>query len=139
MTSAPPGGMGLHLYADQSGHVRGSLVIDNSKQGPPGYAHGGSLTALLDETMGAAAWSMGFRCVAAKLQFDLLRGVPLGVEVTVAAHVTEVDGRKVYTAGQILLADGLIAVEAKGLFIVPQQHAIHHTDFNPFVTGTDNA
>jgi acyl-coenzyme A thioesterase PaaI-like protein len=137
MTSEPPGGMGLHLFSDQSGHIRGTLAIDISKQGPPGYAHGGSLIALLDETMGAAAWSLGYRCVAANLQFNLRQSVPLGMEVTVTAEVAHVEGRKVFTVGQILLPEGAVAVEAQGLFIIPHDHAVHHIDFNPFVVDPD--
>jgi len=138
ITDEPPGGMGLRLFGDNTGHVHGKLAIDASKQGPPGYAHGGSLTALLDETMGAAAWSLGYRCVAANLQFNLRQSVPLGVEVTVTGEVARVDGRKVFTTGQIVLGDGTIAVEAEGLFIIPQEHAVHHYDFNPFVANSDD-
>jgi hypothetical protein len=36
----------------------------------PGYAHGGSVAAALDEAMGGAAWWAGHQSVAARLAVD---------------------------------------------------------------------
>ena len=36
-------------------------------EGPPGHAHGGSMAAVLDEAMGAAAWMEGHLVVAVRL------------------------------------------------------------------------
>ena len=42
--------------------------------GPPGYSHGGSQAALLDEGMGAAAWLSGKSVLAAKISGRLRDG-----------------------------------------------------------------
>jgi acyl-coenzyme A thioesterase PaaI-like protein len=126
-----PGGFGARFFVDESGRIVGKVSLDASKQGPPDHAHGGALIALIDEAMGACAWYHGHRVVAAGLQFNLRRPVPLNLEVSVIAQVDRVDGRKVYTSGTILLPDEAVAVEGTGLFIEAPQY-FGFEGFNPF-------
>jgi acyl-coenzyme A thioesterase PaaI-like protein len=86
--------------------------------GPPNHAHGGSLAAVLDEAMGAAAWLAGHVAVAADLHLKFRQMVPLGTVFMVSTRVTTVDGRKVRTAGTLRSLDGAVTYcEADGLFI----------------------
>ena len=81
-------------------------------QGPPGFAHGGSVAALIDEATGGAAWLAGHAVLAASLRVDFRSRLPLDTEVFFEAQVTEVDGRKVwarahvFSPGQRLYAEG---------------------------------
>jgi acyl-coenzyme A thioesterase PaaI-like protein len=85
--------------------------------GPPGHAHGGSIAAVLDEAMGAAAWMAGHIVVAVRLATDFRRLVPLGTDALMEAWVERVDGRKVTTRGRLLADDGTIFAEAEALFV----------------------
>jgi hypothetical protein len=87
-------------------------------QGPPRHAHGGAIAALLDEAMGASGWLAGHRVVAAKIEVDYKRPVPLGSTCTFEAAVTKVDGRRVHIEGALALPDGSIASTSAGLYIV---------------------
>ncbi len=114
----PPGGFGLRMYYNpQTGHTTGKLVFDASKTGPPGHAHGGAVVTVLDEAMGAAAWAADLPVLAVNLNVDLRISVPIGVEVTVIGRVLQVDGRKVYTAAELILPDGRVAATSRGLFL----------------------
>lgn len=80
-------------------------------EGPPRFAHGGSVAAVLDEALGAAAWTAGHQVVVARLAVDMREMVPLGTDATVHARIERTDGRKVYcrarlTAGADVLAEG---------------------------------
>lgn len=86
-------------------------------QGPPDHSHGGSIAAVLDEAMGAAAWSSGYVVVAARLVTDFRRMIPLGTDAFLEAWVDRVEERKVWTAGRLLRADGEPFAEAEGLFL----------------------
>lgn len=108
-------GAEYHLLGD--GRVRATLTMGAALQGPPGYAHGGSLASLLDEAMGAASWFAGNRTVSVHLAFDYQRPVALGAAVQVFGQVDRREGRKIFTSGSILLADGSIAVSASGIFV----------------------
>lgn len=86
--------------------------------GPPSHAHGGSIAAVLDEAMGVAAWSSGYASVAAHLEVDFSRMIPLGTDALLEAWVEEARGRKVTTRGRLLDDDGEPFAEAAGLFVV---------------------
>lgn len=70
-------------------------------QGPPGYAHGGSISAVLDEAMGFAAWMDGHPVVAASLNVQFKKSIPLGTDCIVSAWVHKTDGRKIMVEGHI--------------------------------------
>lgn len=86
-------------------------------EGPPGHAHGGSMAAVLDEAMGAAAWVAGHIAVAARLDTSFQRMVPLGTDATLEAWVEREEGRKIWTAGRLLDGAGEAFAAASGLFI----------------------
>lgn len=87
-------------------------------QGPPMIAHGGAIAALLDEAMTAAA-AHKVRLPAFTVQMDISYRAPvfLNTEVTIIGQLIKIEGRKVFIEAQVILTDGTIATEAKGLFI----------------------
>lgn len=89
-------------------------------EGPPGHAHGGSIAAVLDECMGAAAWLSGHTVVAGRLVVDFRAMLPLEAAVTVVAWVAQVSGRRVTTRARIEGADSVLYAEGEGLFVVVQ-------------------
>ncbi len=116
-----PHGFGLTWYVDDQGRVLARFAFQQAQQGPPGYAHGGALAAVLDEAMGAAAWASGHPVLAAEIRVRYQKPVPLYHPVQVEARVRRVEGRKVFTEGRILLEDGTEATRAEGVFIeVPE-------------------
>lgn len=86
-------------------------------EGPPGHAHGGSIAAVLDEAMGAAAWMIGHSVVIVRLDVTFRRAVPLGTDATVEMRITRKRGKKIWICGQILGPDETVFAEARGLFI----------------------
>ncbi len=70
-------------------------------EGPPGHAHGGSMAAVLDHTMGMGAWVAGHPVLAATITINFHRKLPLGTIAMAETWVERVDGRKVYTAGRL--------------------------------------
>ncbi len=101
--------------------LRCEALLGSACQGPPGFAHGGALFALLDEAMGGACWMSGLRVLSAHVGIDYRRPVPLGSTVILAAQVVKIDGRKVYTTAT-LHVDGVLATEADGLFVASERH-----------------
>jgi acyl-coenzyme A thioesterase PaaI-like protein len=126
-----PGGFGAKFYTDNSGGVIGRVTIDATKQGPPGHVHGGALSTLVDEVMGASAWVAGHRVLAVNLNFNLKMAVPIGVEVTLRGRVDRKEGRKVFASGELYLPDGRVAVEGTGVFVEAPQ-LVGADGINPF-------
>lgn len=109
--------LGAHFHVQEDGSIGAAVMVAQPLEGPPGYAHGGALTALLDEAMGAAVWFAGYRVLAVHLRIDFKRPVPVGAEVQVKGQVERREGRKVFTTGSILLPDGALAVSGSGIFV----------------------
>ncbi|MGQ0505961.1 MAG: PaaI family thioesterase [Myxococcaceae bacterium] len=102
----------------QDAALVGKIWFGPGAEGPPGHAHGGSMAAVLDEAMGAAAWMAGHTVVAAKLTTNFRRMLPLGSEVLLETWVEPIDGKKVRTRGRLFGQDGEAFAEGEGLFIV---------------------
>jgi acyl-coenzyme A thioesterase PaaI-like protein len=89
-------------------------------QGYPGRLHGGLAAAILDETMGRAINRAGrgdVWGVSIELTTRFRKPIPLEDEVRVIGRVTKNAGRLYEGTGEILLADGSIAVEGKGKYL----------------------
>lgn len=113
--------LGARFTVEDDGSIRADVVVGESLEGPPGYAHGGTLVALLDEAMGAAVWYAGYRVLAVHLASDFKRPVPLGAAIRVVGQVERRDGRKVFTSGAIFLPDETLAVSGSGIFVEAPQ------------------
>jgi acyl-coenzyme A thioesterase PaaI-like protein len=99
------------------GRLVGRAWFGSGAQGPPGHAHGGAIAAVLDEAMGAAAWVAGHVAVAARLDTNFQRMLPLGSDAFLEAWVEREEGRKIWTAARLLASDGTPFAAASGLFI----------------------
>lgn len=99
------------------GRLVGRAWFGPGALGPPGHAHGGSIAAVLDEAMGAAAWLAGYLVVAVRLDTSFQRMLPLGTDAFLEAWIDRVEGRKVWTLGRLLGADDEPFAEAEALFV----------------------
>lgn len=107
-----------YFRRERDGALVGKIWFGPGTEGPPGHAHGGSMAAVLDEAMGAAAWMAGHTVVAAKLTINFRRMLPLENEALLETWVDQVDGKKVTTRGRLFGQDGEPYAEGEGLFIV---------------------
>jgi len=102
---------------DSDGSVCAKLLFGPGAQGPPGHAHGGGITSVLDEAMGAAAWMAGYIVVAAELTIRFRKMVPLGVPCFIETKIISVRGRRVRMGSELRNRKGEVLSEGKGLFI----------------------
>lgn len=118
LQGAQPGGFGVKTYylPDQQ-RIRMEVNFDASKQGPPGHAHGGAVTTILDEAMGAAAWYIDHPVLAVNLTVNLKASAPLNVDLVAFGWIERTEGRKVFTAAELVLPDGSVAANSTGVFV----------------------
>jgi uncharacterized protein (TIGR00369 family) len=109
-------GIGITWWMED-GLITAEFTLTDAHQGPPNHAHGGASAAILDEAMGVAVWVAGLRVVAVNLEINYRRPVPLGQRVAVRAHVSRHTERKAWTLGEIILPDGTVAVEGRGIYV----------------------
>jgi len=106
-----------YFRRERDGRLVGRAWFGPGAQGPPGHAHGGSMAAVLDEAMGAAAWMAGHLVVAVRLDTSFQRMLPLETDALLEAWVERIEGRKVWTLGRLLDEDGEPFAEAEALFV----------------------
>ncbi|KAF7238326.1 Acyl-coenzyme A thioesterase THEM4 [Varanus komodoensis] len=89
--------------------------------GPPGFTHGGSIASILDASLGTTANCIAGRAMTAHLSINYKSPLPLGSVVLVKSRLDRMEGRKLFTSGQVESLDGqTLYAEASGLFIKVQ-------------------
>lgn len=120
-----PHGLQIRFFNDGHHRCLARVTLGEQFQSYPGVAHGGILATVLDETMGRAILSEGVPgeyheimeerfMFTARLETRYRRPVPLNQEFIVRGRVDEDRGRLAQVSGEIVLADGTVAVEATG-------------------------
>ncbi len=110
--------IGLHLDFWMDGEqVWTEFTPGAQHQGWPGVLHGGIMATLLDETMGRAAFLRGLWMVTAKIEMTYRKPVTTAQPLKVTARIEDLRGGRMIALGQIVLPDGTVAVEARGLYV----------------------
>lgn len=117
-----PAGLHLRCMVTEEG-VAGSFRLEEHHEGGPGIAHGGVVAAVLDDLLGYLLYRLGHPMVTARLEIDYRLPVPLLVDVAATARIVSVEGRKVWTEGELRAPGGPVYAQARGLFVrVPPEH-----------------
>lgn len=124
---------GLHMlmYAGADLSVEGSFTVTQHHQGAPGLAHGGLLSAALDEVLGSLNWLLGDPAVTGQLQCEFLKPVPVGSVLHMRAQILGKERRKIFAVATARLngKDGPIALVANAIFIqVSIEHFLQNAD-----------
>ncbi|MGH2932557.1 MAG: PaaI family thioesterase [Gaiellaceae bacterium] len=117
--------IGFHLpHPEREGVDRyeTTFSFDERHQGGPGLAHGGMVSALLDEVCGLLATWYRFPVVTGRIFLRYRRPVPINRPLLSRALVEEEKGRRVHVRGELWDSDELLA-EARIAFVhVPLEH-----------------
>ena len=116
-----PHSIGLTWYVDDDGILTSEFMLNESQQGPPGYAHGGASAAILDESMGLVVWAAGLQVAAVNLEINYHKPLPLNQPLTLETRITQKDERKIFSTGEIKLSDGAVCVSGRGIYVVAPQ------------------
>ncbi len=128
--SEQAGGLHMKFVVGDGVRVTSEFVVTGDHEGAPGLAHGGLLTAALDETQATLLWLLRMPAVTARLETDFLAPVAIGSTVRIEAVCLGVSARKIFTAaeGRLTTADSageqpVLVVRSAALFVrVPVEH-----------------
>jgi acyl-coenzyme A thioesterase PaaI-like protein len=123
----PDNPIGLHLPWDavDGDTYEAVLRLDERHQGAPGIAHGGIVSAALDEAMGILAQHLAFPSVTARFLIRYRRPVPTGEELTLRASLTRIFGRQRHFAGTLHRGEEELADAEAVFFEVPLRHFLN--------------
>jgi acyl-coenzyme A thioesterase PaaI-like protein len=97
--------------------ARGTVTLTRAYDGSFGMTHGGWLAFIYDDVLGRLASRARPRSRTAFLNVDYRSVAPVGVELTISARIDRIEGRKIWTTGEMRNGDVLLT-EAQGLFLV---------------------
>lgn len=113
-------GLKSRFYELESGEIMAVFKPLEEHQGYPGRLHGGIAATILDETIGRAVMAASANHVwgvTMRFSMRLRKPVPLGEEVRVLGRIVRDGNRWFEGTGEILLADGSIAIEGEGKYM----------------------
>ena len=113
-----PYGIGITMFVDDDGVLTSEFTLNEAHQGPPGHTHGGASAAILDEIMGLVVWAAGHKVVAANININYRKMLPLHQPLFAEARITQVSERKIISEGEIKLADSTVAVSGSGVYVI---------------------
>lgn len=127
-----PAGLNARFYELEDGELLGVFQPLEIHQSYPGRLHGGIASTVLDETIGRAMnianpdeWG-----VTVELTVRFRKPVPLDEEIHAIARITR-DSKRIFEGtGEIVLADGTVAVEASGKYMKMPIESIADGDFD---------
>jgi len=109
----------LKYYFNEDTKAAYALVrFGQLAQGPPGHAHGGAISAVFDELMGACCWLNGYPAMTAQYTTRFFKPVSLELAVLYCAEVKVVEGAKINLEAELIDETGEKYAEARGLFIL---------------------
>jgi uncharacterized protein (TIGR00369 family) len=119
---ANPVGLHLKFFLAEDGTVICETTVPDTYEGPRGYAHGGIIATLLDETMSKAVRSHGVVAMTRNMEVDYRRPVPSSAPdepklVRLEGRVVRDEGRKHWAEARVLDANGIELAVSKALFI----------------------
>jgi acyl-coenzyme A thioesterase PaaI-like protein len=80
--------------------------------------HGGILAALLDETVGRAAYLVQEWVFTAKVEVRFRQPAPLGQQIRFEGRLVRRRGKFLELSGSALLRNGTVLAEARGLYVL---------------------
>jgi uncharacterized protein (TIGR00369 family) len=116
-----PHSIGITMFVDDEGVLTSEFTLSDKHQGPPGHAHGGASAAILDEVMGLVVWAAGHKVLAANININYRKPLPLHQPLLAEARISEVGERKIISQGKILLPDSTVAVEGSGVYVIAKR------------------
>jgi len=118
-----------YFYNIKNFHVVADVIFGKLCQGPPGHTHGGAISAVLDETMGAAAWLNGYPVMTKTLTVEYLSPLPLHIKIIAESYILTKENNLITIVGKISSQDKKIYAKSSGTFKVISRN--HHS-------GTEN-
>jgi acyl-coenzyme A thioesterase PaaI-like protein len=115
-------GLRMRVTVGEGLTVHAAFTVTEDHQGAPGLAHGGLLSAAVDEALGSLFWLLRTPAVTGRLETEFLRPVPVGATLHLTARCVGVSGRRVFTQaeGRLDAVDGRPALRATAVFVTVQ-------------------
>ena len=115
-------------FNEQTGEVFATVNFGRLAQGPPGHAHGGAISAVFDELMGACCWVNGYPVMTAQYTTRFFKPLPLGKDVLYCVKIKTIDDKKISLRAKLIDETNQKYASARGLFILQDMEKFKKMD-----------
>lgn len=117
-------------FHDDLGEVRFVYNFKRLYNGAPGFLHGGVISALMDESMGALCFHLGYIVMTDTMSYKFLKATPVETDVLARAWPIGKEKRKIHLECSLTSLDETITyVKGEGVFhILPPRFFINKLD-----------
>ncbi len=91
-----------YYFLPETKQVLAPVTFGDFAQGPPGYAHGGAIAAVLDEAMGITAWMNNLKVLTIELTVQYLKAVKLNSEVFVETEIKSLENNELIIISKLV-------------------------------------
>jgi acyl-coenzyme A thioesterase PaaI-like protein len=90
-----------YFFNPEEKSVIAQVTFGDLAQGPPGYAHGGAIAAVLDETMGITSWINNLKVLTTELKTTYIKAVKLNTLTFAEAKIDKIDNNELIIKSQL--------------------------------------
>ncbi|MCC5813192.1 MAG: PaaI family thioesterase [Leptospira sp.] len=128
--SNPIGLQADFTFDDDKGEVRFHYNFQKNYNGAPGFGHGGVISALMDESMGALCFHLGYIVMTDTMSYKFLKATPVEKDLLARAWPVGKEKRKIHLECSLTSLDGEITyVKGEGSFhILPPRFFLQKLD-----------
>ncbi len=119
------------FWNEKEKKLAGTVKWDDRTEGPPGCSHGASIMTVFDEVLAYPVWRLGEAAFTANVNINLRKPVPFCAYMLFSSSITNVSGRKRFTAAQITDSSGTLYAEATGIWVTSNGKHRHHAITRP--------
>jgi len=108
-------------FDEEIGEVKFHFQLRREHEGAPGYAHGGALAVILDETQGVLCHHLGHFVMTDGFSIKYHKATPLYRDLVVSAWLTSARSKRLYTKARIMLGDEVLVESKIKWYIIPER------------------
>lgn len=105
-----------YYFNNKNGRFYSKVYFTEKTQGPPQHVHGGAISAVLDESMGGAAWMNGYPVVTSHLSIKYMKPIRINSELFVETWLDRIEKKKIFIKGRMEGSNNVIYAESEGTF-----------------------
>jgi acyl-coenzyme A thioesterase PaaI-like protein len=107
----------VRYYIDENdGSFKTWAWFGRGAQGAPGRVHGGSVSAILDEVLGASVWMSGMPVVTATLKIRYRNPLPVGTVCDIETETVRRTAKRAVVRGALKVRGGGVVAGAEAVF-----------------------
>lgn len=108
-------------FDENKGEVIFRFQLRREHEGAPGYAHGGALAVILDESQGVLCHHLGHFVMTDGFSIKYHKATPLYKDLEIHAWLTSARSKRLYTKARIKLGDEVLVESKIKWYIIPER------------------